>query len=51
VRGHDSRGEHNNMFGKKGVENPNFGKIRTCEMKERYSKAFIKKFKDKPKPL
>ena len=39
VFGHGQRGENNAMFGKLGSDNPNTGKVRTDEMKEKYSKA------------
>lgn len=37
VTGHSSRGVGNPMFGKKGEQNPNTGKRRTGEMRERYA--------------
>lgn len=41
IKGHDSRGKNNSMYGKKGKDNPNTGKKRTDEMKERYRQAAL----------
>lgn len=41
VKGHDSRGELNPMYGKKGSDNPNFGKVRTVEMRKQYRIASV----------
>jgi len=37
LKGHDGRGENNAMYGKKGKNSPNFGKIRTEEHRVKYS--------------
>lgn len=47
IKGHDSRGEFNNMYGKRGEDNPNFGKIRTEEMKQNYSDSAKKSWEEK----
>ena len=46
VDGHSSRGENNGMYGKRGSDNPNTGKIRTAEMRERYSSGAKKSWAD-----
>lgn len=48
VKGHDSRGELNPMYGKKGDDSPNSGKVRTTEMRERYRRAANQRYKDYP---
>lgn len=46
INGHQSRGEFNSMSGRKGEDNPNTGKMRTSEMKERYAEAARKRWSD-----
>lgn len=46
IKGHDSRGENNPMFGKKGEDCPNYGKKRTEEHKKKYSEAAKKRWAD-----
>lgn len=43
IKGHDSRGKNNSMYGKKGEENPNTGKKRTEGMKERYRQSALER--------
>jgi hypothetical protein len=50
VTGHSSRGVGNPMFGKKGEQNPNTGKRRTCEMRSRYSDASSRRWSDPADP-
>ena len=42
--GHQARGKNNSMSGKKGKDNPNYGKIRTKEHREKYRKAAQKRW-------
>lgn len=41
-----SKGEKNPMFGKKGPDNPNYGKVRTEEHKKNYSRAAEKRWRE-----
>ncbi len=44
IKEHSSRGEMNGMFGRKGQDSPNTGKVRTEEHKKRYSEAAKKQW-------
>lgn len=44
IRGHSSRGQLNGMFGLRGEQSPNYGKIRTDEHKKHYSVAAKKQW-------
>tara|TARA_Y100000034_G_scaffold59644_1_gene72500 strand:- start:17549 stop:18628 length:1080 start_codon:yes stop_codon:yes gene_type:complete len=48
-KNHGSRGENNPMFGLKGKDNPNTGKIRTDEQKKKYSEAAKESWADETK--
>ena len=44
LRGHSNKGKNNGMYGKRGADSPNFGKVRTSKQKESYSKAAQKRW-------
>jgi len=46
VSGHSSIGKNNGMYGKKGINSPNYGKVRTATHRENYSRAAKKRWKD-----
>ncbi len=48
IKGHPQRGSNNPMYGKKGEESPNFGKIRTEEHKKNYSETAYQRYEDYP---
>ena len=48
IVGHNSRGENNPMYGLKGSKSPNFGKIRTDIMKEKYRQAAYERYESNP---
>jgi hypothetical protein len=50
VDGHAQRGENNPMFGRRGISNPNTGKKRTDEAKEKYSKVAKARWSEEDDP-
>ena len=47
IKEHSTRGELNPMYGKRGKDSPNYGKVRNAEHRANYSRAAQKRWKDK----